>query len=78
MMTRAKLGARLRLWRERARLTQEELADRTGLVASWISHYETGRRYPTVDHLQTIALCLGCADAILQPFGEHSHAEQQQ
>ena len=75
MMTRKKLGARLRFWRELSQLTQAELAERTGLVASWISHYETGKRYPSPEHLQTIALCLGCEDAILQPFEENGHDE---
>jgi transcriptional regulator with XRE-family HTH domain len=39
-------GARLRQWRERAGLTQQELADRCGLSRFQISRWETGQTKP--------------------------------
>lgn len=38
-------------------MTQEELADKTGLVGSAISHFETGQRTPSLNNL--IRLCKG-------------------
>lgn len=46
-------AAMLREWRERARMTQSELAIRLGMAESsgesLVCHYEAGRRRPGVD-----------------------------
>ncbi len=45
--------------RERAELTQKELAERVGVTAAVISAYETGRHEPSVANLQRILNACG-------------------
>lgn len=46
--------------------TQEELADKAGLSKAWISHYECGRRTPSIVNLVKLINALGCsADDLL-------------
>ncbi len=61
-------GARLRAWRERAGLTQRELAERTGLSRFRISRWETGESKPQPGALEP--LVRGLAEALRRPgFG---------
>ena len=53
------LGKRIKLERQRAGLSQKELADRMGTSAAMIGHYETGYRRPKYDTLSRIAEALG-------------------
>ena len=46
---------RLRTAREHRKLSQGELADRAGLQASAISHFETAGRKPSFDNLKKLA-----------------------
>lgn len=46
---------RLRTAREHRELSQGELADRAGLQASAVSHFETGGRKPSFDNLKKLA-----------------------
>lgn len=46
---------RLRTSRIFRELSQGELADRTGLQASAVSHFETGSRKPSFDNLRRLA-----------------------
>lgn len=46
---------RLRAAREAKKLTQTELAEKTGLQPSAVSHFETGRRAPSFDNLRRLA-----------------------
>lgn len=46
---------RLRAAREKRDLSQGDLATRTGLQASAISHFETGARKPSFDNLRRLA-----------------------
>ncbi len=48
-------GERLRRIREDKRLTQSDLAARTGFQPSAISHFESGRRSPSFDNLKKLA-----------------------
>ena len=48
-------SARLRATRERRNLKQSELAERAGLQAAAVSHFETGRRAPSFDNLRRLA-----------------------
>lgn len=50
---------RLRGERERLKLSQAQLADRAGLQASAISHFETGARRPSFRSLRKLAAALG-------------------
>lgn len=54
------VGERVRLYRQRARLSQTELAAED-LSPSYISLIESGKRHPSKDVLQTLAHRLGCA-----------------
>ena len=47
---------RLQCVRQMRRLTQSELAEKTGLKAAAISHFETGQRKPSLKNLR--ALCM--------------------
>jgi transcriptional regulator with XRE-family HTH domain len=53
------LGARIARLRKRADLTQEELAERAGIGASYVARIETGSRHCTLDVLGAIADALG-------------------
>ena len=58
-------GARIRESRERLDLTQEELAERSGLTVNYIARVERGESFPRLDSLITIINSLGVtADAI--------------
>lgn len=46
-----RLGAYMRKFRENAGLTQQEAADKLGICRSTLTHYEAGRRKPTLDFL---------------------------
>ncbi len=45
---RRRIGHRLRWWRQRRHLSQAELARRIGVTQSTLSHYESGKRDPTL------------------------------
>lgn len=49
------LGARVRAMRRRHSLTQEELAEKTGISASFLGHIERGTRVASLETL--VALC---------------------
>jgi transcriptional regulator with XRE-family HTH domain len=46
---------RLRKFRESKGLSQTELAEKTGLQPSAVSHFETGKRAPSFDNLKRLA-----------------------
>ena len=50
---------RLRLLRTNHGLTQESLADRSGLHLTYIAGLESGRRNPTLNSLSAVAAGLG-------------------
>lgn len=52
-------GSAIRRQRELLRLSQEELAARSGLDRTYISGVERGVRNPTLDVMQRIATALG-------------------
>lgn len=59
-------AVRLRACRLSAELTQEQLALRAGLHPSAISHFESGRRTPSLDNLIYLVQALGVsADRLL-------------
>ena len=51
-------GARLRKFRENKKLTQESLASKTGLHATYISGLENGKRNPSLNTLDNLASTL--------------------
>lgn len=56
-----KFGHRMASLRVALGLSQEAIASRIGLPASAISHYETGRRMPSLLNLIRIRRALGCS-----------------
>ena len=59
MEVRARVGLRVQQARRERGLSQEELADRSGVHQTYLSGVERGRRNPTVTVLQKIAAALG-------------------
>jgi len=59
-------GERLRKTREDKGLSQSELAEKTGLQPSAISHFESARRSPSFDNLKRLADALSVSvDSLL-------------
>lgn len=65
------LGRLVRLHRERARLTQDELARRVGMTRTSITNIESGRQKIQIDTLYQVARTLEISpDALLPSPGE--------
>lgn len=65
-MTLLTLGQRLRAARTAQKLTQQDVADRTGFHHTAIAHFEHDRRSPCTDNLVLLCKALGCsADYLL-------------
>lgn len=62
-------AGRLRAGRERAGLSQAELAEKAGFQPSAISHFETGRRAPSFDNLRALADALSVSTDYLAGRG---------
>jgi transcriptional regulator with XRE-family HTH domain len=54
-----KLGLRVRMYRERLGITQEQLAERTGTSVLFLNEIEDGKRYPAVGMLIKLSRALG-------------------
>lgn len=52
-------SARLKDLRTAHAMTQQELAEISGLTANWISHFEAGRRLPTLFVFSKLVNALG-------------------
>ena len=61
----AKLGLNVRKRREARELTQEKLAERAGLDATYISGIERGLRNPGIKNVAKLAKALGLSTAEL-------------
>lgn len=68
----ARFPETLRAVRESRGLTQAELAQRSGFQPSAVSHFERGRRTPTVQNIERLADTLGVAVDYLLGRGERS------
>ena len=55
------INANLKFYRERAQLTQSDVAKRCGLSQSAVSMWETGDSLPRTDMLPRLAEIYGCA-----------------
>lgn len=53
------LAATLKAAREYRSLTQQELADKTGMQPAAISHFETGQRTPSIPNIIRLCRALG-------------------
>jgi len=59
MDMRVLVGRNVRKARERAKMTQEQFADKSGFSQQYISDLERGRRNPTIVSLYELAQALG-------------------
>jgi transcriptional regulator with XRE-family HTH domain len=50
-----KLGARIKEYREKSGMTQEQLSETVGISQNFLSQMETGRRNPSIGTLNKIA-----------------------
>jgi transcriptional regulator with XRE-family HTH domain len=66
----AALGRAVQAIRAEAGVSQVQLAEKTGLVQSWISHIEHGRRNPTWSNIVRLAEGLGVGVAELAARAE--------
>lgn len=57
---RAKLGENIADLRERRKLTQEQLAEKTGVSARYIQSLEAGEYFPSLPKLVRLKLVLRC------------------
>ena len=65
--------ARLRAWRERRALTQEELAKKAGITRVALSRIETGAAEPHPRTTRALARALNVqVEALMDPFDESS------
>jgi len=53
--TKKLIGARIKVLRKQAGLTQEELAEQVGLDSRHLSRLEVGQHFPSLDSLERIA-----------------------
>jgi transcriptional regulator with XRE-family HTH domain len=65
--------SRLKAARELRGLNQDQLAERSGLQPSAVSHFETGGRKPSFDNLKRLADALGVSTDYL--LGRTNNAE---
>lgn len=56
---KSEIAGKIRTLRKARKLTQQELADKTGLNRCTIGNYETGRRIPHLPELTQIATVFG-------------------
>jgi transcriptional regulator with XRE-family HTH domain len=70
-MRKTTIAERIRQLRDTRQLTQSELAEKAGLPAATISHFETDTRVPGTTTLQRLAEALGVSvDYLLGREGE--------
>ena len=69
-------GKNLKYYRLRSKLSKKELANRVGVSAMAITHYENGERKPEIDILRKLASELGVklADFLAVRSGNHQYA----
>lgn len=62
--------------REKAGITQQELANKAGLSRNTIVNFEKGRRLPRVDDLKRIATALGVNPSVLMQSKDDSNPQE--
>ncbi|MBQ3079950.1 MAG: helix-turn-helix transcriptional regulator [Clostridia bacterium] len=59
------LGRRIRIQRRAAKMTQEQLAEKSGISLSYIGHIERGTRKASLETLVSIANALNTSPSLL-------------
>lgn len=71
-------GPILKRFRTERKLTQEELAEKVGVVTSYISMMENGQKFPNLEMLFALSIALGkTASSVIQAMETH-HANHHQ
>ncbi len=70
----AALGTAVKARREALRLTQEQVANNSGLHQRWLSNIETGKRNPSYESLRRLAAGLGLSASELIARAEQIEA----
>jgi transcriptional regulator with XRE-family HTH domain len=70
------LGLAVKARREELELTQEQLANDTGLHQRWISNVETGKRNPSYGSLRRLAVGLELSASELLARAEQIEAQE--
>lgn len=65
MTLRQVMAKRIREWRAKRKLSQRELAERSGVSREYIARIELGQHDPTVSTLEKLAKALGVKAARL-------------
>ena len=74
--SRIQIGGKLRQLRQDAGMSQQKLADLTGMVQPMINRFETGEREIYVDHAKKLAAAFGIAPTDLLPLGINDPVRQ--
>lgn len=78
MLTSKEIGAKIREFRKRKGLTQEQLAEKTGVTFQQIQQYENGKTRLNTDKLQVIANAISVpAAAFFGDVGSSLSTEEQ-
>ena len=72
LMTRERLGARIKELRKTRNLTQEQLSERVDLATRFISLIEVGRSSPSLETMEKIAIAL---DVEIKDLFEFAHLQ---
>ena len=72
LTTRALFARNLKLFRQRKKMSQEELADMAGLHRTYVSSVERGERNISIDNMEKLAqaLCVDIRD-LLSPDNQN-------
>jgi transcriptional regulator with XRE-family HTH domain len=60
VMLSRRIGRNIAILRKRRGLTQEKLAEKTGLSQNFIARLETGSKNPSIETIEAIANAIGC------------------
>ena len=71
-------GAAIKKLREDKEMTQQELANLSGIGRSTINAYELGTRHPTAKKLGGLARALGIPPGLLFYMAEQEHKEKKE
>ena len=64
---RTYVGEQIRKWRQRVKMSQEELANKAGIPQSHVCRLETGKHAPTYVTIEKLAQALGVKPSQLDP-----------
>jgi transcriptional regulator with XRE-family HTH domain len=79
LVLRQAVGARFRQARERARISDQWVADKLGVNRTTVGYWERGRSFPSVEHLTALLRLYGIsADWLLDNLSDDAEGEREQ